>query len=140
MSLRKLMIVALAMAAAVVTARAAPDISVLPAMVRGVVLLPDGETPVKGTLVRVWNADTEEVIYKTRADDNGLFEVPKLTEGHQYVTVGSVRIEMRVLTARGGVTPQPHGFVVIVPKALPLMPVLVPAGVTAGALPEIMSN
>jgi hypothetical protein len=89
-------------------------------------------------LVRVWNADSEEVVYKTRTDNDGVFEVPKLTEGNHYVTVGNVRIEMRILTARGGVTPQPHGFVVVAPTRMPLMPILAP-GVVAGALPEIMS-
>lgn len=78
------------------------------------------------------------MVFKTRTDADGIFEVPKLTEGSHYVTVGPVRIDMRVLTARAGVTPQPHGLVVVVPKRLPMMPVLIP-GATALALPRIMS-
>ncbi len=116
----------------------APDLSVLPARVRGVVLLPDGETPVDGLQVRLWDADSEEVVFKSRTDKDGVFEVPKLTEGSHYVTVGPVRIDMRILTARAGVTPQPHGLVVVVPKRLPMMPVLIP-GATAMALPRVMS-
>ncbi len=121
-----------------VTYAAPPDLSVLPATVRGVVLLPDGETPVDGLRVRLWNAESEEVVFRTRTNRDGVFEVPKLTEGSHYVTVGPVRIDMRVLTARAGVTPQPHGLVLVIPKRLPMMPVLIP-GATAMALPRVMS-
>jgi len=117
---------------------ARPDLSVLPAKVRGVVLLPDGETPVGGLQVRLWNAESEEVIFRSRTNKDGVFEVPKMIEGSHYVTVGPVRIDMRILTARAGVTPQPHGLVVVIPKRLPMMPVLIP-GATAMALPRVMS-
>ncbi len=136
---RTCLMVALLVALACGAAYAArPDLSVLPARVRGVVLLPDGETPVSGLQVRLWNADSEEVIFKSRTDKDGVFEVPKMTEGSHYVTVGPVRIDMRILTARAGVTPQPHGLVVVIPKRLPMMPVLIP-GATAMALPRVMS-
>ncbi|MBL7076073.1 MAG: carboxypeptidase regulatory-like domain-containing protein [Kiritimatiellae bacterium] len=133
------MVMALLVALACGAAYAArPDLSVLPARVRGVVLLPDGETPVSGLQVRLWNAESEEVIFRSRTNKDGVFEVPKMTEGSHYVTVGPVRIDMRILTARAGVTPQPHGLVVVVPKRLPMMPVLIP-GATAMALPRVMS-
>ncbi len=121
-----------------VTHAAPPDLSVLPAKVRGVVLLPDGETPVNGLQVRLWNAESEKVIFRSRTNKDGVFEVPKLTEGSHYVTVGPVRIDMRILTARAGVMPQPHGLVLVIPKRLPMMPVLIP-GATAMALPRVMS-
>ncbi len=120
------------------TYAAPPDLSVLPARVRGVVLLPDGETAVSGLRVRLWNAESEKVIFRSRTNKDGVFEVPKMTEGSHYVTVGPVRIDMRILTARAGVTPQPHGLVIVVPKRLPMMPVLIP-GATAMALPQVMS-
>jgi len=91
-----------------------PDLSVLPADITGVVLYPDGETSVDGLRVRVWDAETEEVIFKTRTDKNGQFVIPELPEGSHYVTVGSVRIDMRLLTARAGITPQAHGLVIVV--------------------------
>jgi hypothetical protein len=139
MKARTYMVMALLVALACGAAYAArPDLSVLPAKVRGVVLLPDGETPVGGLQVRLWNAETEEVIFKSRTDKDGVFEVPKMTEGSHYVTVGPVRIDMRILTARAGVTPQPHGLVVVIPKRLPMMPVLIP-GATAMTLPRVMS-
>ena len=119
---------------------AAPDVAIQPADVRGVVLFPDGETPVDGLKVRVWNADTEKVVYRTRTDENGVFSVPELVEGTHYVTVGPVRIDMRVLTARAGVTPQAHGFVVVVPKRMPLMQPFVPSSISAAAIvPQVMS-
>jgi len=130
----------LVIAAAGVTRAAPPDVAVLPAEVRGVVLFPDGETPVDDLRVRVWNADTEKVVYRTRTDENGVFSVPKLDEGTHYVTVGPVRIDMRVLTARAGVTPQSHGFLVVVPKRMPLMQPFVPSSISAAAiLPQVMS-
>lgn len=139
MKVRTYMVMALLVALACGAAYAArPDLSVLPARVRGVVLLPDGETPVSGLQVRLWNAESEEVIFRSRTNKDGVFEVPKMTEGSHYVTVGPVRIDMRILTARAGVTPQPHGLVVVVPKRLPMMPVLIP-GATAMALPRVMS-
>jgi hypothetical protein len=45
---------------------------------------------------------------------------------------------MRVLTARAGVTPQPHGLVVVIPKRMPVMPILAP-GAVATTLPLVMS-
>jgi hypothetical protein len=139
MKLHRMMVAGLlvALVCGVVNA-APPDLSVLPAKVRGIVLLPDGETPVSRLQVRLWNAETEEVVFKTRTSKDGVFEVPKLTKGSHYVTVGPVRIDMRILTARAGVTPQPHGLVIVIPKRLPMMPVLMP-GATALTLPRIMS-
>jgi hypothetical protein len=106
--------------------------------VRGIVLFPDGKTAVDHLAVTVWNADTEEIVFRTKTDSDGVFDVPRLAEGNHYVTVGPVRIDMRVLTARAGVTPQPHGFVVVIPKRAPMIPVLVPSSViaAAAALPE----
>ena len=129
----KLMLAVLTAVATVAIAQAAPDVAVLPADVRGVVLFPDGETPVDRLPVTVWNADTEEVVYRTRTDKDGVFDVPRLEEGNHYVTVGPVRIDMRVLTARAGVAPQPHGFVVVIPKRMPMIQTLVPSTITAAA-------
>lgn len=128
------------------SAQAAPDVAVLPAEVRGVVLFPDGQTPVDRLPVRVWNADTEEIVFKTRTNGDGVFDVPRLEEGNHYVTVGPVRIDMRVLTARAGITPQPHGFVVVIPKRMPMIQTLVPGTITSAAAalnaeppPEVVS-
>lgn len=133
MQIRNMMLAVLAATAVIGVAQAAPDVAVLPAEVRGVVLFPDGETPADKLAVTVWNADTEKIVYRTRTDKDGVFNVPRLEEGNHYVTVGPVRIDMRVLTARAGVTPQPHGFVVVIPKRMPIVQTLVPSTLTAAA-------
>lgn len=133
MRIKFMMLAGLVALVAVGAAQAAPDVAVLPAEVRGVVLFPDGETPAERLAVTVWNADTEKIVYRTRTDKNGVFDVPRLEEGNHYVTVGPVRIDMRILTARAGVTPQPHGFVVVIPKRMPIVQTLVPSTLTAAA-------
>ena len=118
---------------------AQPDLLVLPADVTGVVMFPDGGTPADGLRVRVWNADTEEVVFKTRTDKNGVFGIPRLETGNHYVTVGPVRIDMEIMDARAGITPQPHGMVVVIPKRMPVSP-LIPSGAgVAATIPQVMS-
>lgn len=136
-----LAVVSLVAAHAVVlqAAENAPDLSVLPSTFRGVMLYPDGKTPVERVRVTVWNADNEEVVFKTRTGRDGVFEIPLLDEGNHYVTAGPVRIDMRLLRARGGVKPQPHGLVIVVPKRMPVAHVLVPGTAAAGFIPRIMS-
>jgi hypothetical protein len=112
--------------------------SVLPAEFRGVILSSDGQTPLEGMTVRVWDAQNEKVIYRTQTDKNGEFAIPELKEGDRYITAGSVRIDMRLLTARAGINPQPHGIVIVVPHRATVLPVLVPTAATA-AIPKIMS-
>lgn len=137
MGLAAAMVVA-AMAIEATAAGNTPDLSVLPSTFRGVMLYPDGKTPVERVRVTVWNADTEHVVFKTRTGRDGVFEIPLLQEGNHYVTAGPVRIDMRLLRARGGVSPQTHGLVVVVPKRMPVAHILVPSAV-AGFIPRIMS-
>jgi len=115
-----------------------PDLAVLPADFHGVVFYPDGETPVSKLRVRVWNAETEEVVHRTRTDSDGAFTIPTLPEGEHYVTVGPVRIDVRTLTGRAGVTPQPHGLVIVVPKRAPAATIIVP-GAVAATTPLVIS-
>jgi hypothetical protein len=138
MSLVPALLVAMA-AAGTLAAENSPDLSVLPSTFRGVMLYPDGKTPVEKVGVTVWNADTEEVVFKTKTDRDGVFEIPRLEEGNHYVTAGPVRIDMRLLRARGGVKPQAHGLVVVVPKRMPVAHFLVPGVAAAGLVPQIMS-
>jgi len=63
-----------------------PDISVPSAEFRGVVLSTDGTTPLTGVTVRVWNTQTEKVVFSTQIDQNGEFAVPELTEGDRDIT------------------------------------------------------
>lgn len=129
------MFAVLALIAAVGIAHAAPDVAVLPADIRGVVLFPDGKTPADGLTIRVWNAETEEIVFKTKTNKQGIFDLPELEAGNHYVTAGPVRIEMRVLEGRPGTAPQPHGFVVVIPKRAPVIQPLIPTTITASTTP-----
>ncbi len=98
----------------------------------------DGETPVDGLRVRVWNGKTEQIVYRSETDQNGVFEVPKYEPNeasgdYYYVTVGPIKVDMRVLTARAGTVPQNHGFVMLMPKRMPLVQTLTPSTLTAAA-------
>jgi len=125
-----------------VIAGAAPDFAVLPAPTRGIVLFPDGKTPVDDLIVRIWDADTEQIIARMKTNRDGIFQIPQLNQGDHYVSVGPVRIDMRVLGARTGIIPQPHGIVIVVPKRMPAVriPFVVPGvSLSAVTIPEIIS-
>lgn len=110
----------------------AADMSVLPSSLRGIVLWPDGETPVYDMRVHVWDAKNERTVFKTRTDKNGVFHLPEFTEGELYLTAGPVRIDLTVLQAQEGIISQPHAVVIILPKVMPFVPRLLPF---AGAAP-----
>jgi hypothetical protein len=136
----KTLIAAVALAgllAAQAQAQGEPDMLMPKAMIRGVVLLQDGESPVSDLRVRVWDAKTEEIAFKTTTNDDGLFEVPDFTDsGDYYVTVGPVKVDLRVLAARGP-APQHNGFVMVMPKRMPLVQTLVPSSLSAAAAPAL---
>lgn len=93
-----------------------PDMTMPKAVIRGVVLLQDGETPASNLRVRVWDARTETIVLKTVTDDDGLFIVPEYDDiNNFYVTIGPVKVDLAVLAARGA-TPQHNGVVVVLPK------------------------
>ena len=124
---------------AIGVAETTPDIAVLPAQFRGIVLYPDGETPTSKLRVRVWDSESEEVVHRTRTDKNGVFSIPQLPEGSHYVTVGPVRIDVRTMTGRAGVTPQPHGLVIVVPKRAPGVTLMIPGATAAAVAPLVIS-
>lgn len=108
-----------------------------PESTRGVVLWSDGRTPVYRLRVRVWDADEERCIYRTRTDENGVFAIPELGEGNHYVTVGPVKIELNVFKERAGLQTQQNGIVVVLPRALAFPSDLSPVGaLAASALPD----
>lgn len=137
--MKKILAIAGMLMAAAVLSHAEPDLAVLPAGLRGAVILPDGQTPVSKVNVRVWNSDSEKVIYKTKTNKDGIFYIPKPPAGYHFVTVGSVLIDLSVLSARAGVVPQAHGIIIVMPKRQPVIPVLIPASVVPMTLPRIMS-
>jgi len=98
----------------------AKDIAVLPADIRGVVMRPDGKTPVQDLRIMVWNQEIEKVIYETRTDENGVFELPEYKEGNYYIKVKDIHIDMTVFKTRADKRPQTHGFVIVLPKNMPI--------------------
>jgi hypothetical protein len=109
----------------------AQDMSVLPGSLRGIVLWPDGKTPVEDMRIHVWDAKNERTVFKTRTNDDGVFHLPEFTEGELYLTAGPVRIDMTVLTPQDGLITQPHAVVIILPKVMPFMPRILPFAGTA---------
>ena len=97
-----------------------PDLSVPPAELRGVVVWADSMGPIDGMRVRVWNAATERVVYRTVTDNDGVFSIPQMGEGDHFITIGSLRVDMRVLEPRSGVVTMSHGMVIALPRRLPL--------------------
>lgn len=108
----------------------AADMSVLPNRFMGAVLWPDGQSPVTDLQIRVWDADRDRVVYRTRTNNDGMFNLPDLGEGNLYVTAGPVRIDLRILEAQGGILTQPHGIVIILPRRVAFGPVMTPGGVS----------
>ena len=93
MKFSSVLMAVLAVLAMIGIVQAAPDVSILPAEVRGIVLFPDGKTPVDRLRVRVWNADTEEIVYKTKTDKGGVFGVPKLDPIRKGFRMGGFRVQ-----------------------------------------------
>ena len=114
------------------------DMMAPPATLRGVVVWADGQTRVDKLRVRLWDSETEKVVYRARTDKNGIFNVPHVSNGNHFLTVGPVRISMRILKPRAGVVVQSHSIVVVIPKRLPLSPSLVSSAVLA--LPRVPSE
>jgi hypothetical protein len=117
--------------ASVGSAAPTPDISVPSAEFRGIMLSADGTTPSTGVTVRVWDTQTEKVIFRTQTDQNGEFAIPELTDGDRYITASSVRIDVRLLRSRAGIIPQPIGIVIVVPRTvIPELQIRIPSAAT----------
>jgi len=84
----------------------------------GIVVRPDGETPVPKMPVRVWNAETQKLTLKTRTDANGVFYIPKQKAGDSLIFVGRVKIDLRMLAREEAELGQNHDIVVVLPHRL----------------------
>jgi hypothetical protein len=124
----------------IVTAQTEPDVVIPSATIRGIVLDHTGENPVKGVRVRVWNSDTETIVFETKSDETGLYNIPKYDSGNYHVTIGAVKIDAKVLRSRGSI-PQHNGFVLVLPKRMPLLQTLppVPTGTLIMTAPVVVS-
>lgn len=119
---------------------AAVDMMAPPSALRGVAVWADGETRVEKLRVRLWNAESESVVYRTRTDNNGMFVIPNVSEGPHYLTVGPVRISIDILQPRAGIVAQTHSIVVVIPKRLPLTPSLASSAVLALPMEPSIAN
>ena len=105
--------------------------------IRGAVLRSDGETPVISN-VTVWDMDQEEALYRLKTDKHGVFETPPLSAGSYIIDVGGVRLALRIGQPRANSIVQQHSVVIVLPKRMPLAPLLIPM-TPMMTLPRIMS-
>lgn len=108
--------------------------------IAGVALWPDGKTPVHDLPVRVWNADRNRMVYRTRTDRNGVFRIPNTPVARCWIFVGKVKVDLRILKTEDGTASQQHALVVVVPRHMllaskPEMTDLVLAPLLLNAIP-----
>lgn len=96
----------------------APHMQLSSQPVVGVVLYPDGETPVPDLTVHVWSVAKERFVYRTRTDHEGGFEIPWMREGRGYIFVGNVKIDLQIVPSDAGGAVQRHDVVVVVPRKM----------------------
>jgi hypothetical protein len=95
-----------------------PHAELLPNDIAGVVLGPDGETPIEDLPVRVWSVDRRRYLYRTKTDKDGMFDIPRMRTGRCYLLVGGVKIDLRILSRRAGSLMQHHDIVIALPRRM----------------------
>jgi hypothetical protein len=96
----------------------------------GVVLHPDGVTPVSDLPVHVWDSGENKVIFKTKTDENGQFRVPYMNVGESFMYIGRVRVHLNIVDKEAGILSQQHTIVVVTARhmnygPLPLLELLI---------------
>lgn len=99
-------------------ASGAPHMQLPSESVVGVVLYPDGSTPVPDLPVHVWNVAKERFVYRTRTNNEGGFEIPWMREGRSYILVGNVKVDLQVMVPEAGMAGQRHDIVVVMPRRM----------------------
>lgn len=97
---------------------ASPHMQLNSESVVGVVLYPDGETPVPDLSVHVWCVDKQRFVFRTRTDENGNFEIPWMREGRAFILVGDIKVDLQVLAMVAGSAGQRHDLVVVIPRRM----------------------
>jgi hypothetical protein len=106
--------------------------------ITGLVLYSDGKTPVKNAQIRVWDVQKDEYIHKTRTDEFGAYELPKLELGEYRVSFDQVQLELQIVEQSHATVQYPHNIIVIIPRALvfpnvlPLQAFILPTGMILG--------
>jgi hypothetical protein len=94
-----------------------PEVQVLPDEIVGVVVYPDGETPVIDLPVRVWSLEKNRMLYRTKTDDEGAFRVPSsISGGKCYLFVGKLSIDLEILHPSKDVVSQRHDLIIVEPR------------------------
>lgn len=94
-----------------------PQVQVLPDEIVGVVVYPDGITPVVELPIRVWNLEKNRMVYRTETNDEGQFRIPAVVKGGQcYLFVGKLRIDLEIMRRNEALASQRHDLVIVVPR------------------------
>lgn len=118
LSLVVLSAVSIAAAVSCFAVDAGPQLQTTPDRILGVVLYPDGVTPVGDLPIRIWSVARNKMIYRTATAADGSFSIPALEDGDCYVFVGRLRIDMKVLKARADALWQANDMVIVLPRGL----------------------
>lgn len=101
-------------------ASGAPHMQLTSESIVGVVLYPDGATPVPDLAVHVWNEAKQRFVYHTRTNNEGSFEIPWMREGRSFILVGTVKVDLQVMTPEAGTSGQRHDIIVVIPRKMPI--------------------
>ena len=108
-----ILMLALSLTAGTVFAQNAAHGQLVRQDIAGVVLHPDGQTPVEDLAVQVWDASRERVIFKTQTDENGNFLIPAMRTGPANIYVGRVKIDVDIVPKGENAISQQHSLVVV---------------------------
>lgn len=95
-----------------------PRIDMLPESIRGIILYPDGKTPVADVPIRLWSVKEDRIVHRSASDANGAFEIPRMSGGECFLFIGRLRIDLRVLAHHGEALIQQHDMILVMPRRM----------------------
>ena len=95
-----------------------PRLEMLPEAIRGIILYPDGKTPVADVPVRLWSVKEDRIIHRSASDDNGAFRIPRTADGECFLFIGRLRVDLRVLSRHGDAMVQQHDMILVMPHRM----------------------
>lgn len=104
--------------------------------IEGTVVYQDGETPVENLPIRIWSVEKEKMIYRSKTDLNGVFKIPKMLAGKNYIYIGRLKIDMKIFSAKSEAFMQNHDIIVALPR---LYVVEMGQGVESAVIPTILT-
>ena len=94
-----------------------PDFDMLPESLQGIVLFPDGETPVAKLPIRLWDIKGKKIIYRLETNEDGIFRIPRLLTGNSLLFVGRLIVNLSVIE-KGNLAGQQHDMIVVMPRSM----------------------